>query len=461
VDAQARLAYDVSPRHQVAFTTLLGRAAFVEGEEELGVNDRAEATSHAWLAAMSWRYLPGSRFAVTNRVYSTGVDYDQVNPGGVTLDAARAHDVGWRADASYAPAAGWLVTFGGDAQQLHGRSVRERAFADGPRTLNSYRESAAAGSAYAQVRIELPSRLSVTPGARVDYWGLTGDRTASPWLSAEWRVRERTRLRGGTGFYRQFADVDQLFGFQGGGAELRPERAVHADGGIEHDLSANTRVTVTAYQRLEQDVLWTPLAEPQRRVDGTIRPGAANAPWTNGLEGRARGVELVLRRDAPDGLSGWAGYAYSRARYTDVTGRQTFWGDVDQRHTLSLYGNYRLSSRSTVSAKLRYGSNYPLRGYVGGATPAAPLVDGQPAYYALAGTRNTMRLPAYTRLDVRADRAFHWRPGRLVLFVEVANALNRTNLRNTPFGVDRNGRIFGATEPLMPIVPSAGFVFEF
>ena len=65
------------------------------------------------------------------------------------------------------------------------------------------------------------------------------------------------------------------------------------------------------------------------------------------------------------------------------------------------------------------------------------------------------------RLDVRGERAFSWGVRRVVLFVEVANVQNRTNLRNTPYGVDRSGRAFGVNEPMMPIIPSAGFVVEF
>ncbi len=91
----------------------------------------------------------------------------------------------------------------------------------------------------------------------------------------------------------------------------------------------------------------------------------------------------------------------------------------------------------------------------------APVVNGQPVFHTVTDIRNTLRLPAYGRLDVRADRAFHWWGARLVLFAEVANVLDRTNLRSTPYGVDRLGRVFDATECLMPIVPSAGFVVEF
>jgi hypothetical protein len=126
--------------------------------------------------------------------------------------------------------------------------------------------------------------------------------------------------------------------------------------------------------------------------------------------------------------------------------------------------NNRLSSRASVSARYRYGSNYPLVGYIG--EPSASLgpdriVDGRPVFYGLAGERNTLRLPAYSRLDVRADRAFNWSGRRLVLFIDVANVLNHTNERNATYFVDRAGRVFETMESLLPIVPSGGFAIEF
>ena len=90
-----------------------------------------------------------------------------------------------------------------------------------------------------------------------------------------------------------------------------------------------------------------------------------------------------------------------------------------------------------------------------------PVIDGRPLFLGLVGQRNTLRLPAYSRLDVRADRAFTWSGRRLVLFLDVANVLNRTNVRNASYSVDRAGRVFETTESLMPIVPSGGFVIEF
>ena len=466
VDVQAKATYDFNRRHQVSMATLVGRAKFDEGDPDIGVNEIRTGISRAWLMSLSWRYLPSPRFAVTQRLYSTGLRFENVNRNGATIDTSRSAEFGWRADASLSLATSVLVEFGGDAERLEGRNtfLRQLSATSSQVVLNTYNERSAAGSAYGQVRFGLGSRLTVIPGTRVDRWTLTGSTTVSPWVNAALRLSERTRLRGGSGIYRQFPDLDAVYGIHGGGRGLRPEHALHIDAGVEHTLPHQLRLLLNVYTRHERDVLWTPGSEPRRTPTGTISTGSFNAPWVNALRGEARGAEIVVRRDATDGFSGWAGYAFGRLRYTDTQTGESFWADADQRHTLTLYGNYRLSSRSSVSTRYRYGSNYPMVGYVGEPLPSLgqnPLVDGRPLFFGLVGQRNTLRLPAYSRLDVRADRAFNWSGRRLVLFVDVANVLNRTNARNASYFVDRAGRVFETTESLMPIVPSGGLVIEF
>ena len=180
------------------------------------------------------------------------------------------------------------------------------------------------------------------------------------------------------------------------------------------------------------------------------------------MSGEARGVEVVARRDATGGFSGFAGYAFGRLKYTDSATGETFWGDADQRHTLSLYGSYRLSSRTSVSARYRYGSNYPVTGYIGVPSGGdTPVVDAVPLFLRLTTERNALRLPPYSRLDLRADRAFTWSSRRLVAFVDVANVLNHQNVRNTSYAIDGRGRVLGRPGTLLPFVPSAGLVVEF
>src|SRR4029453_12257900 len=114
------------------------------------------------------------------------------------------------------------------------------------------------------------------------------------------------------------------------------------------------RFLFNVYARQEKDVLWRPGSEPRLTATGAIDRGTPDAPLVNALEGEARGFEAVVRRAAPDRFSGWAGYGYSRLPYTDTATGETFWGNAAQRHTLSLYGNYRLSSPTSLSARYRH-----------------------------------------------------------------------------------------------------------
>ena len=137
-----------------------------------------------------------------------------------------------------------------------------------------------------------------------------------------------------------------------GNPNLLPERAAHADLTIAHALPNAISIQVTGFRRDERDVLWADGSEPRRLPDGGFVLGRGDARWSNRLTGRARGIEALLRRDAPDGLSGWIAYAYGEHKYNDVLSGETFFSDYDQRHTFSGYALYRLSNRSTPRCEI-------------------------------------------------------------------------------------------------------------
>jgi hypothetical protein len=163
-------------------------------------------------------------------------------------------------------------------------------------------------------------------------------------------------------------------------------------------------------------------------------------------------VELLVQRSAPRGLSGWFSYSYGRNRYHDVVTGEAYWGDLDQRHTMNAYGFYRFSHKFSVSAKYRTGTNFPIPGYYSQTGDK----------YFLSEQRNTLRLPSYARLDVRANRTFDWSRSRLTLFAEVLNVLNRANVRFNPPRISTSTReVTRLFESLVPVVPSAGILLEF
>ncbi len=76
-DALGKVTFDVNPKHQLQLLTIAGRSTFDEAPEDITVNDEAVARSRAWLAAATWRFTPGPRLAMTQRVYATGHAFSQ------------------------------------------------------------------------------------------------------------------------------------------------------------------------------------------------------------------------------------------------------------------------------------------------------------------------------------------------------------------------------------------------
>jgi hypothetical protein len=178
--------------------------------------------------------------------------------------------------------------------------------------------------------------------------------------------------------------------------------------------SARGALQVTVYDREERDFLRRPGAET-RVIDGRLVRGSSAARYENRLDGHARGIEVLVQRLDSNGFSGWASYAYGRNRYRDATSAEMFWGDLDQRHTVNLFALYRLSPRTSLSAKLRMGSNFPTPGYY----------EERDGRYYVGETRNDLRLPSFARLDLRANRTFTWATRRLTIFAEVINVLEQ------------------------------------
>ena len=82
-------------------------------------------------------------------------------------------------------------------------------------------------------------------------------------------------------------------------------------------------------------------------------------------------MELVVQRRSPNGLSGWVAYDLAFTEYRNRNSGETFDADYDQRHTVNMYGVYRLSDRTSFSARFRAGSNFPVPGYYEARSAAA------------------------------------------------------------------------------------------
>lgn len=236
---------------------------------------------------------------------------------------------------------------------------------------------------------------------------------ASPWLLAEYEVRSGLRARFGAGVQHQPPTLDQaLLVFEN--TQLVAERSATIEVGLEQQLGSSVRLSGSVYHRRDTDLLRLEDAEVRLENNRVVLPQASN--WQNALNGDANGVELKLERRSANGLNGWLSYAWNKSELEDAGGAgqpdERFVADYDQRHTVNTYVAYRWSGRTSISARWRYGSNFPIRGYI----------DTNAAGFTLSAQRNGLRLPTYSRLDVRADRTFTYRKSRLTVFMEVMRA---------------------------------------
>jgi outer membrane receptor for ferrienterochelin and colicin len=296
----------------------------------------------------------------------------------------------------------------------------------------------------------------ISPGARLDSFGLVGKTTVSPWLLAELEVKPGTRLRIGAGRQHQAPTFDQTLRPAPGVFEgalpppVQPEQSTGLDIGVDHRFSGSWRVTLTGYVRDERDRLRFENSEFRVAGNLVVRPGVG--VWANTLTGDAHGIEATVERRVVNGVSGWISYGYGQAQLDDAATGETFPSDFDQKHMVNAYAIYRTSNKLGLSARFRYGSNFPIPGY---------FVQVGDSYF-LGAERNAVRLPAYARLDLRADRVFTYRRSRLTLFVEVLNAFKRPNFALSEGVLNVTTRQwFELTEKGFPLLPSAGILIEF
>lgn len=446
-DALAKVALDVTRRDTVELLVIGGDAVYREHDLS-GANATARATSGSTLATLSWRRAdPG--LVTTVRATFFGSEFRNTGPR--RQEIARGYRQSVRLQASAVRPIGERWVFAGGAAWQRDRANE---------ILRRYRFAAAGlvpfGTRDVSPRVSLAAvwaqasrgsdASAVTAGVRVTGGSAVDRVIVQPWLLAERRLGP-LRLHAAAG--RTMQPVDPL-SFPGPDAGLRAETAVDAEAGVAGRLAGRLDWRVSAFHRRDTDGL-RPLAED--RIDpasGDRLPVTLFPEFASTLDGRTRGLDLVVRRMDGD-VTGWIGYTWSKTSMRDIETGERFDGDVDQRHTLNAVAAWRLSHRTTVGAKLRVGSNVPVPGYYEGARDDVRL----------GASRNRLRLPTYARLDLRVTRAFVWPRRRLTLFAEIMNVLARENLGYKPPLVRPDLMVARYTERLIPFVPSAGLLVEF
>lgn len=454
-DAQAKLAYDLSPRHQLQLLAIAGRSRFDERDGTPSPNGLNEGTARTGLVLASWRGTLGARTVATWRNAWSGVRYRNLSDFSQELSRGIEWLATSRLDASFA-ASPRLTLDGGASLEVDWATFRRQFYAGATptpalRSWTTWQRDRVRTGAYGRARWQPTATVAVDGGVRTDRDHALGRTTGSPWVLARWSPSTRWTFGGGAGLASQAPDLG-MFSPPGTASPTHEERARYADLSAEFGITPDVRVKAAVYARAEEDALRLDTTLP-RLVDAVPSAPVASGLWLNATRARSRGVEVVVRRLGSSGLVGWVSYAYGSTRHTDLASGERYWADFDQRHLLNVHATYRIGTRTAAGAKLRVGSNMPVLGYFDGTAADGGL--------ALGASRNAVRLPVYARLDLRLNRTYHYDRRRLTLFAEVLNALGRENVGRTDGSIRTTGQVSGFVETLLPRLPSIGIRVEF
>jgi hypothetical protein len=458
-DGFGKVTLDPNDHHQIRISGNFAnsRADQHQRLDTLGVNSFLLGDRHNRIAQGDWRWIPSSNVVLDSSVSYATTYAKNVNRDRALLFESDFQQLGIKQDASLQVRPANRIELGYFVRNLDQNGIRRRYnFTTGQFRPSDVLDTAAwQQGAYVQDGVTAwGSRFSMTYGVRYDRFSATRQTILMPRVNMAVSPLRNTRVTLGYGQYSQFPEFVQLYG-EFSNSSLRAERATHYVLGVEQFITDRTRIRVEAYDREDRNGIYS-AADELRLVNGIpVGPRAGvspGRPLQNTLRGYSRGVEVFLQRRSANKLLGWISYAYGHSRVRDAATGLRWDGDFDQRYTLSVYASYRWTNSWNISMKYRYGTNFPIAGFFARDANGRVILSDQ---------RNLIRMPVYSRLDLRVNKAFRFDRCQLTLYGEVLNVLARDNSRWTTNPDTTNGQVSVNKDSLFPVLPIAGIRIDF
>jgi hypothetical protein len=298
--------------------------------------------------------------------------------------------------------------------------------------------STASGFGYLQATWRISPRFSVTPGVRLDHYGLTGETLASPRVSARVGLNSKIALTLAAGLYRQPPSL-YVLSLTAGNRNLKSQTATHIIAGAEWLAREDLRVRFEAYRKNYSDLIVLPLGRTQNFV--------SDANYLSTGAGQTHGLEISAQKALTGFFSGQASYAYIHSRRKFTENGFEFPSGLERPHQLTLIGITRFYGFS-IAAKYRVASGLPY-------TRRTALKSSNVFIQRIARNEdiNALRLPNFASLDLRAEKRFGFKRWSFAPYIDYFNITNHESIvepdyelfRQTPQFLRENQRfpIFG------------------
>lgn len=474
LDAQARVAWAISPRERLEITALTSsdrtERLSPSADPSLTSSDDRSLTFHRVYARYRRQSLDGSAVTVTPYV---GVDQRDSRARVGQVDTSLSSNtllVGLRANWRQRLRPWATLEAGLDAEvssaqlqrsgsiALPAREGDARVFGQPPPDRVGFDtwDTVSVGLApYVEADFTpFGDRLHITPGLRVDPSArsvsrrtpVEGDTPRLGLFSQNFSLEPRLALlahltraltvKAAAGRYQQSAQTDDLSAAFGT-PTLTPSNATHALTGVGVQLTGTLSVEVTGFITLSNGLAVRNPSPTPLRAEALVATG----------EGRAFGAQVLLRQQLARGFVGWVSYSLIRSERRD--GPDGLWRlfDYDQTHVLTTLFTYDLGRGFEAGLRFRVATGYP-RTPVTGAWYDASRDRWQPVF----GAQNTERLPTFVQLDARLAKTFRIGRTSLDLTLEVQNATNYANAEEVVYSPDFARRGYISSLPLLPVL---------
>ena len=358
------------------------------------------------------------------------------------------NDLTLRADNEWRASAAHKVEFGG---WLTSTEAGYTYLRDDSLTVLDQLQSSTRAAAYAQDTWDIANRLSITMGGRAAYDQATGSSYLEPRGSLRYEVDDKIVLKAAAGRYHQFVNRVVNENVTEGSRDFW----LLADGDLV-DVAASTHLVLGA--SYETNGFLFDLELYQKETTGLSEFSLRyqrNDPDPLDLfyegSGTARGAEFLAQKKF-GAFTGWLSYTLAEARnsFPDLNDGVSFPALHDQRHELKTVGTLSLG-RWDLSSTWTFGSGTPYTAPQ--AEYAIELLDGSSFSYINVSEKNSLRLPAYHRMDLSGRYKFDLGGLSGDVGMSVFNLYDRANVWYRQFQLD-------ATPAIVTDVNYLGRVFN-
>lgn len=480
-DLNAKVNYELGPNDQIFLSGYFGRDRFLFDDDDFNFNFDWGNTN----GTLRWNHLFNQNLFMNVSAFYTDYEYvikNQFDIFSFEL-GSKITDWGGRTDFTWTPNNSHTVKFGASGI-YHTFNVGRLNAGASDSTFNFGAGDTYYGTelgAYISDDWEVNDRITLNFGVRVS--GFAADSTfygnIEPRFASKFTIGKNASLKFS---YARMAQYLHLVA--NSGTSLPTDVWYPSTQGVQPQLSDQLALGVTI--GLGENYLFSNEVYYKwlhNQID--FRDGA-NLFVNDDLEsefvfgeGWAYGNEFYIEKTQGK-LTGWIGYtlAWSWRRF-DGTWRT---GEVisedaindgerlhprnDTRHTINVVGIYQINERLSASAAWTYLSGTlttPPLGFLWNLGPDFLTGSGTdfPVGTPLYGDRNSLRVPAYHRLDLGFVIKFAPKWGESDITISAYNAYNRRNVYFILFDRDDSGRNKAEQVSLFPIIPSVTYNFKF